>query len=122
MFRKLTLSHQGLEVASGDFLLTRHGAQSTSTTVSGLLLPRVLLFLFIKSGAVAKCRSSSRCLFEILTEDLQIAVQILQLLYDLHKEVEEDAMMVAPSQMALLMVDWTDPQKAMLVLAPHRRM
>src|ERR1700754_3253894 len=37
---------------------------------------------------------------------MQIAIPILQLLFDLHREVEaEDAAMVSPSQMALLMVD-----------------
>jgi len=45
-----------------------------------------------------------------------IAVPILRLLFDLHREVEtDDASMVAPSQIALLTVDWTDPQKAIEV-------
>jgi hypothetical protein len=33
--------------------------------------------------------------------------------------VEDDASMVSPSQMALLMVDWTDPQKAMYEFIPR---
>jgi hypothetical protein len=38
---------------------------------------------------------------------------MLKLLYELYQEVEHDGNMVTPAQIGLLLVDWTDPLKAM---------
>lgn len=36
----------------------------------------------------------------------------------MHEELEDDQEMISPYQFGLLMIDWTDPQKAVGMYAP----
>ena len=44
---------------------------------------------------------------------LQIFIKAMETMSDLYDELEEDEEMVSPAQIGLMLVDWTDPQKAM---------
>lgn len=76
-----------------------------------LFLPRLLLFLLREPKSHAIGTASVSHTIQIL-RSRQIFITAFDLVTRMHEELDEDQEMITPYQFGLLMVDWTNPQKA----------
>jgi condensin complex subunit 3 len=101
-------------------LRQRDGRQPGPSPMPLLLLPRLLL-LEPRQPAPGRKRESSRLCPRIALADLvaveQVFLPTLELLKGVYDDLGDKAAMVAPLQIGLQLIDWTDPQKAMFVLS-----
>ena len=86
--------------------------QSKTSSVFGVFLPRVFLFF---SNEPEPCPVGKSIQFGLpfqLIYRLQIFLSTFDFAQGLYEDLDEDQEMITPYQLGLLMVDWTNPQKA----------
>jgi hypothetical protein len=80
-----------------------------------LVFPTCVLLLFIRASTEYAVGESS-LLIEWGGAQRQIFTSTLEMLATLHEDAGEDEPMLPLAQMGLMMVDWLDPQKTVLVV------
>lgn len=80
--------------------------------MSFLFLPYLLLFLLREPKSHAIGTSICPTQNTNSKNTAQIFITAFDLVTRMHEELDEDQEMITPYQFGLLMVDWTNPQKA----------